>query len=326
MELELRHLRIVCAIAELGSITKAANTLGMAQPALTAQLKRIERTLGGAVFLRDHAGTRPTALGKLVLDRARMLLPAVSALHDEAARLAQHIHSGEPLTLRLGSTSGPMLGGLVQRLGTLHPETHVAPHASWSANELASLLSDGSLDFAFIGVCGDAPPPPEPGVRWQTLATDPVFVLLSTRHPHAKDDAVELAALADERWCATPGDGCFADCFVSACAKAGFTPRNLYETDVLACVDMVESGHAVVLCQPTFREFPGVVAVPIAGNPLSWRHLIGWSHRGEMGLFAAEMIALSRAVYRELSEHRPSYARFLEANPEWGVSYADSAI
>ena len=62
--------------------------LGLAQPALTAQLQRIERTLGGPLFDRDRRGARPTALGELVLARARVLLPAMKGLQDEAARLA----------------------------------------------------------------------------------------------------------------------------------------------------------------------------------------------------------------------------------------------
>src|ERR1051325_9428100 len=88
MNLELRHLKVVCAIAETGSVTKAASQLGLAQPALTAQLQRIERTLGGPLFERDRRGARPTALGELVLARARVLLPAMKGLQDEAARLA----------------------------------------------------------------------------------------------------------------------------------------------------------------------------------------------------------------------------------------------
>ena len=52
MDIELRHLRVICAIAESGSVTKAAASLGLAQPALTAQLQRIERALGGPLFDR----------------------------------------------------------------------------------------------------------------------------------------------------------------------------------------------------------------------------------------------------------------------------------
>jgi len=88
MNLELRHLRVVCAIAETGSVTKAASQLGLAQPALTAQLQRIERAVSGPLFERDRRGARPTALGELVLSRARVLLPAMKGLQDEGARLA----------------------------------------------------------------------------------------------------------------------------------------------------------------------------------------------------------------------------------------------
>lgn len=63
MELELRHLRTVRAIADAGSLTRAATVLGLAQPALSAQLKRIERALGGALFERGRHGVRATALG-----------------------------------------------------------------------------------------------------------------------------------------------------------------------------------------------------------------------------------------------------------------------
>jgi DNA-binding transcriptional LysR family regulator len=86
MNLELRHLRVVCAIAETGSVTKAASLLGLAQPALTTQLQRIERTLGGALFQRDRRGATPTPLGELVLARARVVLPAMKGLQDDAAR------------------------------------------------------------------------------------------------------------------------------------------------------------------------------------------------------------------------------------------------
>src|SRR4051794_282340 len=108
MNLELRHLKVVVAIAETGSVTKAASQLGLAQPALTAQLQRIERTLGGPLFERDRRGARPTALGELVLSRARVLLPAMKGLQDEAARLAGA--GGAPPWYRFGGGKNPHPG------------------------------------------------------------------------------------------------------------------------------------------------------------------------------------------------------------------------
>ncbi|GLZ41065.1 LysR family transcriptional regulator [Actinokineospora sp. NBRC 105648] len=325
MELELRHFKIICAVAEAGSITKAASTLGLAQPALTAQLHRIERALGGPLFERDRKGARPTPLGELVLSRAKLLLPAVSGLREEAARFANNaaLPGDTPSRLRLGSATGPVLGGLVHQLNAAYPDLHVTTHVSWSSEELAAMVADGRVDYTLAGVCGDAPPPSQPGLIWRTVATDPVFVLLSTQHPLAGRDAVDLSDLAGVQWGATPGDGCFADCFAAACARAGFTPRTLYETDVVSCIDLVESGDAVVLCQPMFRQMPGVIAVPIAGNPLRWRNLIGWHPDGATAAFSDQLVKLASTAYSDVIARSPRYSAFLQDNPGFGLERAD---
>ena len=118
-DLDLNLLRVFVVVAEAGSVSKAATVLGLAQPALTAQLKRIERALGGTLFERDHTGARPTALGELVLTRARVLLPAARQLQEEAARFA-NCHDADQ-RYRLGACNSPLLGGLVDRLATAHP-------------------------------------------------------------------------------------------------------------------------------------------------------------------------------------------------------------
>src|SRR5689334_12973656 len=66
MELELRHLRVVCRLADTGSVSKAAAALGVSQPSLTAQLHRIEEAVGGSLFERGSTGVVPTPLGKHV--------------------------------------------------------------------------------------------------------------------------------------------------------------------------------------------------------------------------------------------------------------------
>lgn len=317
MDLELRHLRVVCAVAECGSVTKAAARLGLAQPALTAQLNRIERTLGGLLFERDRRGARPTPLGELVLARARVLLPAVENLRHEAARLASTTDAA--ITYRIGSVGNSMVSGLVGRLSDGVAETSVTTHASWSAAELADMVACGRLDFAIIGVCGDAPPPTDHGLEWRAVAVDAVGVLLPDEHPLAGGDEVDLAELADARWAATPGDGCFGDCFAAACARAGFTPKPMYETDLRVCIDLVQNGQAVVLCQPTFREIPGVKALPLAGSPLRWRHLLGWHPDAPAAAVADQVYTYALEAYTDSLRHSPSYAAWLAGHPRFGV-------
>ena len=244
MNLELRHLKVVCAIAETGSVTKAASLLGLAQPALTAQLQRIERTLGGPLFERDRRGARPTALGELVLSRARVLLPAMKGLQDEAARLAgAGAAEAERSRYRFGTIGGPVIGGLVSRLSEAQPDAQISTHASYWVDELANMVIAGKLDYCQVGVCGDAIPSADYGLVWQTIAVDAVCVLMPETHPQAQGVEIDLADLAEERWAAGTGDGCLADCFAAACARAGFTPKRVLESDVRGVVDMVESGR-----------------------------------------------------------------------------------
>jgi DNA-binding transcriptional LysR family regulator len=316
MKLELRHLQIVCAIADHGSVTKAAAALGLAQPALTAQLQRIERSLGGALFERDRRGARPTALGELVLSRARVVLPAVQGLQEEAARLVTD--DGRLRSYRIGAVNGPILGGLVHRLTNDDPHTHLTTHTSWSPVDLAEMLAAGRLDFVLIGVCGNATPPTDHELAWHVIAVDAVFVLLPENHPLATADEVDLADLADATWAATPGKSCFRECFVAACARAGFSPRNVYEGDVRTCIELVEAGDAVALCQSSFRPPPGLVSVPISGNPLRWRHLLGWHPDSPAAHEAGKLTRYAVEAYRDAAARLPRFTRWLERREPFG--------
>ena len=108
------------------------------------------------------------------------------------------------------------------------------------------------------------------------MSTDPVFVLVPDDHPLAARAVVTLGDLADAEWFGVSGAGCFQRCFVTACARAGFTPGKVSEADRAACVDLVRAGHGVALVQPTFPDTPGVSVVPLAGAPLQWAHHVGW--------------------------------------------------
>jgi DNA-binding transcriptional LysR family regulator len=319
MNLELRHLKVVCAIAETGSVTKAASMLGLAQPALTAQLQRIERTLGGPLFERDRRGARPTALGELVLSRARVLLPAMKGLQDEAARLAGSGPDEATMSrYRIGIIGGPVIGGLVSRLSDTQPDAQISTHASYSVDELANMVAAGKLDYAQVGVCGDAMPSAEYGLVWQTIAVDAVCVLMPEDHPQAKGVDVDLAELAEEQWAGGTGDGCLAECFAAACARAGFTPRRLLETDVRGVVDMVESGSAIGICQPTFRPPAGLTHRPLAGAPLRWRQVLGWHPDSPAARVAPRLMDMACSVYQEVVARNPMYVEWLDAYPHLG--------
>ena len=148
MELEVRHLRALCAIADTGSLHKAARQLGMSQPSLTTQLRRIENSLGAELFSRERTGCRPTPLGRSVLSRARPL----RRRNGRARRRGQGGRGAGPAAPGCASAPPPAArwpagcAGCAQRL----PGTDISLHVDVSANALLRMVAAGQLDVAFV--------------------------------------------------------------------------------------------------------------------------------------------------------------------------------
>lgn len=318
MRVEIRHLELVCAIADHGSLNKAASSIGLAPSALTSQLQRIERSLGGPLFERDRRGARPTPLGDLVLRRARCLIPALDDLNDAALSFATA--SFGPAVRRVGAVRGsPLLAGLFRRLADAAPELEIAIRQSASAAELADMLSNGRIDEAVIGLCGDASPPVAHDVVWCDVAVDAVFVLMAADHRMACLPEVDLADLADATWAAAgPYESCFDECFAAACARAGFAVREMYELDGRTAIDLAAAGQVVTLCQSSFVPPPDLRSIPLAGTPLTWRHAVGW--RADRPHDEVDQL-MSGAVeaYVETIDRIPGRAEWLAVHPHLGA-------
>ena len=99
LNIPIEIVRTVVAISETGSLTKAAGKLGLSQPAVSSQIKRIQSMVGGALFARTANGTTATQLGKLVLHQARRILEA----NDQMLRLGGAAHLPQPVRLGLST-------------------------------------------------------------------------------------------------------------------------------------------------------------------------------------------------------------------------------
>src|SRR5690606_6514452 len=158
---------------------------------------------------------------------ARVVLPAMATLVDDARRLVSD--RGAARVVRVGTVSSAIGGLFASRLHSALPgalgadDLLVTTATSWSVEETAERLAGGTLDVASRRADG--------GLVWTPVSTDPVFVLVDEYHPVAAREAVGLEELADALWLAAPGSGCFERCFVGACARAGFTPRAMGESD-----------------------------------------------------------------------------------------------
>ncbi|TCR23992.1 LysR family transcriptional regulator [Streptomyces sp. BK205] len=301
MDLEVRHLRAVVAIADTGSLHRAARQLGVAQPSLSTQLRRIEQALGGALFVRARSGCRPTPLGRLVLSRARPLLAEMRSLVADARAAA----TGGP-QLRVGSTASRALSGWLRRLRAHGQDPTL--HMNVSPNALLRMVADGQLDVAFVHEVEGCPLhiPRELCLR-VLVEREPQFVSLPADHPAAAKPVVTLADLAGDRWMIDPTVDGEWDAVQRMFRAAGVNPAVLHG-DYHTADALVATGEVVTVCQPTRVPRPDMAVRRLHGDPLGVRLLL--AARTETDLDGVSP-ALEEA-YWESARQAPAYREWLE--------------
>ncbi|SEC85188.1 DNA-binding transcriptional regulator, LysR family [Streptomyces sp. KS_5] len=305
MELEVRHLRALCAIADTGSLHRAARQLGVAQPSLSTQLRRIEQELGGALFLRARTGCRPTPLGRLVLSRARPLVADMRALVAEARAAA----AGGP-ELRVGSTASKALAGWLRRLRGQGQDPTL--HMNVSPNALLRMVAEGQLDVAFVHEVEGSPLRIPPELRLRVLMErEPQFVSLPTDHPATAKSEVSLRDLADDRWMVDPTVDGEWDAVQRMFRAAGVNPHVLHG-DYYTADALVATGEVVAVCQPTHADSPTMAVRRLHGDPLGVRLLLAARTETDLdGVYPA-----LEEAYWEAARQAPAYREWLEHDDE----------
>ncbi len=309
----MRHLRALCAIADAGSLHQAARRLGVSQPSLTTQLRRIENSLGAELFRRERTGCRPTPLGRAVLSRARPLVEGMSALVTHA--LAEADASRGP-RLRVGSTASRVVGSWLRRLRGALPGTEISLRVDVSAHALLRSVEAGRLDVAFVHEVEGSPLTlPDGLVQRVLLDREPQFISLSRDHPAARRRVVELGDLAGDRWMVDPTVDGEWDGVRRVLGAAGIDPPVLHG-DYLTAASLVVLGEAVAPCQPTSGPRHDMAIRPLRGDPLAVRLLLVSRPEtdtsvvyGELEAAYVEAARRSSGYYAWLLRHRSPLAR-----------------
>ncbi|MFF3995291.1 LysR family transcriptional regulator [Streptomyces cyaneofuscatus] len=304
MELEVRHLRALCAIADAGSLHQAARRLGVSQPSLTTQLRRIENSLGAELFRRERTGCRPTSLGRAVLSRARPLVDGMSALVTDA--LAEADASRGP-RLRVGSTASRVVGSWLRRLRDALPGTEISLRVDVSAHALLRSVEAGRLDVAFVHEVEGSPLTlPDGLVQRVLLDREPQFISLSRDHPAARRRVVELRDLAGDRWMVDPTVDGEWDGVRRVLGAAGIDPPVLHG-DYLTAASLVVLGEAVAPCQPTSGPRHDMAIRPLRGDPLAVRLLLASRPETDTSVVYGEL----EAAYVEAARRSSGYYAWL---------------
>lgn len=302
----MRHLRVLCAIADAGSLHRAARELGVSQPTLSTQLRRIEQTLGGMLFTRDRTGSRPTPLGHIVVSRARPLVSELAAIVAETRAAAARAADGP--RLRIGATASRALPGWLRRLRARVPPVEPSLHMGVSANSLLHMVAEGRLDLAFVHEVEGSPLRIPAGLRVRVLVErEPQFVTLATDHPAAARREVRLADLAHDRWMVDSTVDGEWDGVCRVLREAGIDP-DLLHGDYLTAYSLAAIGEVVTVSQPTARPRSDLAIRPLQGDPLGVRLLLAARTAAELDHGCAEL----QEAYWEAAHQAPAYQEWLE--------------
>ncbi|MFF5442295.1 LysR family transcriptional regulator [Streptomyces achromogenes] len=313
MELEVRHLRVLCAIADTGSLHKAARELGLAQPSLSTQLRRIERALGAQLFVRARTGCRPTPLGLAVLSRARPLLAEFAAIVTETRTAAARAAGG--LQLRIGATASRAIPGWLRLLRARRPGIEPALQMSVSANALLGMVAAGRLDMAFVHEVEGSPLRVPAGLCLRVLVErEPQFVTLAADHPAASRPQVRLTDLAGDRWMVDSTVDGEWDALCRVLRAAGLDSEMLHG-DYLTAYSLAAIGEVVTVSQPTAPVRPDLAIRPLEGDPIGVRLLLAARTERELDGAYPELEEAYWAVAWEAPAYREWLGRAADGGP-----------
>jgi DNA-binding transcriptional LysR family regulator len=262
----LRQLEYFVAVAEAGSVTRAAASVHLSQSAMSAALADLENALSVQLLVRHHArGISLTPAGKELLVASRQLLASAADLRGVAQGLGTSL-SG---TLSIGcfAVVAPyllpeLLAVAAEKLPNLHLHTTEVDLA-----DLAEGVANGTFE---LGIGYDLVDDPRLK-RWPLFELPP-YVLVSGEHPIAGRAEVDLAELADEPMVLLDLPHS-RDYFRSVFTAAGVTPNIRYRsTTVETCRALVGRGLGYCLLNlraavPTALDGHSVAVVPISGEP-----------------------------------------------------------
>jgi DNA-binding transcriptional LysR family regulator len=272
-----RRVLLFRTVARAGSLSAAARSLAMTQPAVSQQLRLLEREAGSALVLRGSRGVTLTEAGSLLLSRADAVASQLHMAGEELSSLA-NLDGGRVRLVAFPSAAATLVPDALHELQARRPGLEVTmveaePPEAWAA------VRGGDADVALV-FGYDGPPPDDGELVWVPLGMEPLHLVLPPGHPGSGEPAPDW--LAGEAWIA----GCerCRQHLVTRCRAAGFEPRLRHESDDYVVVqNLVARGLGItVLPWLALRAFrhPEVVVRPL--DSFGRRH-VGLVHRPGAG-------------------------------------------
>ena len=292
-DIDLKWLRSFVVVAEEASFTRAASRVHVAQPGVSAQVRRLESELGQQLLDRSGRSVRLTEVGSAVLPFARAALDAVTNARLAVDDLAGLVRG----QVTVGMVSGcalPVLAELLAGFHDRHPGVAIALVED-NSDRLVERLRDGRLDLALIGWAEQTPA----DIDSVILVDEELVAAVAPDHPLADAGAgagtITIRQLRDLPLVSLPRGTGVRAALDAACAAAGFTPRIVFEASALPMVvELAGRGLGLAVVPASIPNGPGILR--ITDPQLRSRLELAWPSAPSANPAARALIEQARAL------------------------------
>lgn len=265
--MDFRQFRYFVTVAEELHVARAAERLGIAQPALSQQIKAIEAQVGARLFVRANRRIALTEAGAAFLEEARTAL----AQADRAMTMARRVARGEAGRIAIGYVGSAMVQPAIPQVLAAfrreRPDIRLTFHAMSVIDQIAA-LGERAIDIAVVrGPLCDVPPVLEA----RSMTSEPLVVVLPSVHRLAICHPLTSGMLAGET-ILFPGDPegyGLTQSILDVCAEGGFVPPiDIRVFELSSLIGMVVAGAGIGLVPEVMGNLsiPGVCYRPLNGT------------------------------------------------------------
>jgi len=288
--MELRQLEYFVAVADEANFTRAAERVHVAQPAVSAQIARLERELGQPLLDRSRRQVRLTAAGEAALPFARRALRAVLDVRTAVDEVGDLVRGAVSIgTVTAHNVDMP---ALLADFHAAHPAVEITLGADDSDALIEGVLS-GRLDVAIASIASDGVPA---GLHVEVTTDEAFVVVVAADDPWHRRSTVSLAVLGQRPLIALPVGTGIRRRLDDACAEAGIAIRVAFEAGTpIELADLAGQGLGPAIVPGSVaRARPDLHAIPITPE-LRGRLALAWRASGPISPAARAFVDLARA-------------------------------
>ncbi|MCJ7843445.1 LysR family transcriptional regulator [Lederbergia sp. NSJ-179] len=243
--MELLQLHYFRTVARLEHMSKAAQEIRIAQPALSKTISRLEEDLGVPLFDRKGRNIQLNSYGKVFLKKVETALSVL----EEGRKEVEDLVGMERGRVFLSTTTHKCFSDLIGSFISMHPDVKLQISQA-TTQEKVKQLRDGDIDF-----CITFPPLELEGIGGISFLTEEILLAVPLTHRFANHKRIDLSELADDSFISIKEGNPFRGMTDDFCKKAGFTPNIVCEVDELSAIShFLRTGIGVALLPETLIE------------------------------------------------------------------------